>query len=86
MPLLGRFQLVAQGFHLAAQAGDFFGLTLQLRGQIELRLALLVEARIALDREIRYLAPRLLVVEHARLGMAGTQGCDEQGDACELHA
>ena len=71
---------------LAAEAGNFLGLTLQLVGQIKLRLPLLVEARIALDREILYLAPRLLVVEHARLDMAGTQGCDEQGDACELHA
>ena len=47
---------------------------------------LLVDARLGHYGEILDLAPRLIVVKHARLGMAGTQGSDEQGDACEAHA
>ena len=42
LALAGLLQLVGQGLDLAAQAGDFLRLALDLRCQIELRLGLLV--------------------------------------------
>ena len=71
LTLLGRFQLVGQRFDLPAQAGDLFGLVLDLAGQIQLGLGLLVESRLRLDALVGDLATRsstswMLVM--ARLG------------------
>jgi hypothetical protein len=48
LALFGGFQLVIQRFDLAAQAGIFFRLALDLVRQIQLGLGLLVESRLVL--------------------------------------
>ncbi|MPN28896.1 hypothetical protein SDC9_176341 [bioreactor metagenome] len=84
LPLLGLFQFVAQGFDLAAQAGDFFRLTLDLCRQFELGPGLLVEARLAGDLQVSDLAPGLVVVKQ-RPGRLAAQEPDQHQQRQAAH-
>ena len=85
LALAGLLQLVGQGLDLAAQAGDFLRLALDLRCQIELRLGLLVKARFAAGFEVGDPLARFLVVKQGP-GRGGGQGGgnqESQGQAAQ---
>jgi hypothetical protein len=85
LTLLGGFQLEIQGFDLAAQAGQFVRLALDLARQIQLGLSLLVETCLRFDLLVSDLATRFFVVKHTGLSLRGTQGSNQKGKAEAPH-
>jgi hypothetical protein len=71
LSLLGSIQLVIERFNLPPQAGDFFNLALDLAGQIQLCLGLLVESRLSLDPEISNLATGFFVIKNTGVSLNG---------------
>ena len=85
LALLGRLQLVIERFDLAAQPGNLIGLALDLVGQIQLALGLLVESRLALDAQIDDLPASFVVVKNASVGLNRTQRGNQKGDSNRAH-